>query len=61
MISHGGTISAAHGATRAGDRELIPVEIGPQQWRLMKQIKRLLDPENIMNPGKMMLDEAYTA
>jgi glycolate oxidase len=61
VITHGGTISAAHGATRAGDRELIPVEIGPQQWRLMKQIKRLLDPENIMNPGKMMLDEAYTA
>lgn len=58
-IEHGGTISAAHGATRAGDRELIPTEIGPQQWKLMKQIKRLVDPENIMNPGKMMLDEAY--
>jgi glycolate oxidase len=59
VVEHGGTISCAHGATRAGDRELIQQEIGPQQWELMKQIKRLVDPHNIMNPGKMLLDDAY--
>ena len=25
----------------------------------MKKIKRTLDPENIMNPGKYLLDQAY--
>jgi len=54
----GGSISAAHGATRPGDVELIPKELG-KQWELMKKIKKLLDPNNIMNPGKYLLDKAY--
>jgi glycolate oxidase len=54
----GGSISAAHGATRPGDVELIPTELGAQ-WELMKKIKKMLDPNNIMNPGKYLLSEAY--
>jgi glycolate oxidase len=54
----GGSMSAAHGATRPGDAELIPNELGAQ-WELMKKIKKLLDPNNIMNPGKYLLDQAY--
>jgi glycolate oxidase len=26
---------------------------------VVKTLKRTLDPNNIMNPGKQMLDEAY--
>ncbi len=57
-IDHGGSMSSCHGATRAGDAELVPVEMGPA-WEVMKKIKRTLDPHNIMNPGKQSLDEAY--
>jgi glycolate oxidase len=58
VLDHGGTMSAAHGGTRAGDAELVPTEMG-SAWELMKRVKRMLDPNNIMNPGKQMLDEAY--
>ena len=28
-------------------------------WEVMKTLKRTFDPNNIMNPGKQSLDEAY--
>ncbi len=57
-LKHGGSITACHGATRAGDAELVPTEMG-SAWQVVKTIKRTLDPNNIMNPGKQMLDQAY--
>lgn len=54
-----GSISACHGGTRPGDVELVPLELRHGQFELMKRIKRLLDPNNIMNPGKYLLDQAY--
>lgn len=57
-IDHGGSMSSCHGATRAGDAELVPTEMGAS-WEVMKTIKRALDPNNVMNPGKQSLDEAY--
>jgi glycolate oxidase len=57
-LKHGGSITACHGATREGDAELVPSEMGAS-WQVVKAIKRALDPNNIMNPGKQMLDEAY--
>jgi glycolate oxidase len=57
-LKHGGSITSCHGATREGDAELVPQELG-SAWELTKRVKRMLDPNNIMNPGKQMLDEAY--
>ena len=57
-LRHGGSITACHGATREGDAELVPAEMG-SAWEVVKRIKRVMDPNNIMNPGKQSLDEAY--
>ena len=57
-MSVGGSISAAHGSSRAGEVDLVPLEMGGA-YEVMKTIKRALDPNNIMNPGKYGLDSAY--
>lgn len=48
----GGTISGEHGV---GLTKLpyIKMEIGEAEMRLMKKIKGLFDPKNILNPGKI--------
>ena len=57
-IEHGGSISACHGSCRAGEVDLVPLELGGG-FEVMKTIKRALDPKNVMNPGKYLLDQAY--
>jgi glycolate oxidase len=57
-IRHGGSISACHGACREGEVDLVPLELGGG-FEVMKTIKRALDPLNVMNPGKYLLDQAY--
>jgi len=59
ILQAGGTLSGAHGCTKAGDREFLPVELSAGGYELMKTIKRTLDPNNIMNPGLWGLDSAY--
>jgi glycolate oxidase len=57
-LEHGGSITACHGSCREGEVDLVPHELGGG-FDVMKQIKRALDPNNIMNPGKYLLDTAY--
>ena len=49
----GGTISGEHGIGMAKAKYL-PLEFGEQGVEVMRKVKRALDPENLLNPGKMM-------
>ncbi|MBU2453973.1 MAG: glycolate oxidase subunit GlcD, partial [Proteobacteria bacterium] len=51
-LSLGGTITGEHGV---GITKLkyLPLEIGATQIKLMKGIKNVFDPQNILNPGKI--------
>ena len=52
----GGTMSGEHGVgiTKA---PYIPMELDPAAVTYMKTIKRALDPNNILNPGKIFLED----
>jgi len=52
VLSLGGTISGEHGVglTKA---DYIGMEIGERELALMRGIKTLFDPSNILNPGKI--------
>ena len=55
-LALGGTMSGEHGVGIA-KAPYIPLEITPQAAEYMKAIKRSLDPNNILNPGKIFFDE----
>jgi glycolate oxidase len=57
-LAHNGSISACHGSCRDGEVDLVPDELG-RGFDVMLDLKRALDPHNIMNPGKYHLDRAY--
>ena len=48
----GGTISGEHGIGLT-KKDYITMEIQPDELQLMKKIKAVFDPENILNPGKI--------
>lgn len=50
---YSGAISAEHGIGLE-KRDYLPVSRTTQEIELMKSLKRLLDPENILNPGKVV-------
>jgi D-lactate dehydrogenase (cytochrome) len=49
----GGSISAEHGVG-VMKRDLLPSVKDPVALDLMRKIKHLLDPNNILNPGKVL-------
>ncbi|MDH3454909.1 MAG: FAD-binding protein, partial [Desulfuromonadales bacterium] len=59
-LALGGTMSGEHGVGIA-KAPYIPLEITPAAAIYMKAIKQALDPNNILNPGKIFLDEEHPA
>ena len=53
-MAHGGSISAEHGVGRLKRDELIESR-SPAATTAMVAIKKALDPQNIMNPGRVVL------
>ena len=51
--AHGGSISAEHGVGQLKRDELTRYK-SSLELALMKQIKKALDPQGIMNPGKVL-------
>src|SRR6266404_2828887 len=51
-VSLGGTITGEHGVGLA-KKAYLPKAIGDGSLGLMRQLKRTLDPDNILNPGKI--------
>ncbi len=54
-LSFGGTITGEHGVG-TGKKNFMYLEHG-KAWNLMGDIKKLFDPKNIMNPGKLVPDQ----
>ena len=52
VLSLGGTLSGEHGIgiTKA---DFLSLEINPPSLSLMRRLKQLFDPNNILNPGKI--------
>ena len=53
-----GSISAEHGVGMART-EYLPEHVGPELLDAMTAIKRLFDPKNVLNPGKVVPTGAY--
>lgn len=50
---YGGSLSGEHGDGRLRG-EFIPTMIGEHNYKLIKELKKVWDPDNIFNPGKIV-------
>nr|WP_210326440.1 FAD-binding oxidoreductase [Bartonella apis] len=53
VMSYNGSFSAEHGIGQLKRKELVAFK-SPVAFSLMRSIKQVFDPKNIMNPGKML-------
>jgi glycolate oxidase len=55
ILNLGGSITGEHGIGLS-KAAYLPMELGPETIAAMKRIKHALDPNNILNPGKIFLE-----
>jgi len=55
VLKLGGSISAEHGIGRLKRHHMARIK-SPVELQMMKDLKRMLDPHNILNPGKVLPD-----
>jgi glycolate oxidase len=55
VLVRGGQITAEHGVGSA-KRHLMKRALGPAELAVMRELKRALDPEGLLNPGKVLPD-----
>ena len=55
VVALGGTLSGEHGIG-IDKRDFLPMAVDPVTLDLMRAIKRSFDPDNILNPGKLLPD-----
>ena len=53
VLKFGGSISAEHGIGRLKKHHMPEIK-SPVELQMMRDLKRLFDPKNIMNPGKVL-------
>ena len=59
LVSHfKGSLAGEHGVGIART-EYLKQQIGPELYRMMREIKLAFDPNNIFNPGKIIGDDRY--
>jgi len=52
VLEMGGTLSGEHGVGEA-KKHLLPMELSPESIRLQCGIRRVFDPNGVLNPGKV--------
>ncbi|WP_313802878.1 FAD-binding and (Fe-S)-binding domain-containing protein [Sphingobium sp.] len=57
VVRFDGSLKAEHGTGR-NMAPFVEVEWGSQAYRLMQEIKQLLDPQGVLNPGVILNDDA---
>jgi FAD/FMN-containing dehydrogenase len=56
VLAHNGSVSAEHGIGRMKSHMMTAIK-SPVELEMMRSIKHLFDPKNILNPGKMLPPE----
>jgi glycolate oxidase len=56
VLARGGQITAEHGVGSA-KRHLMKRALGPAELKVMRNLKQALDPDGILNPGKVLPDD----